>query len=147
MNEDEIGLIVKYCREMDALRILLREMSNRYGFLENVRFESLDDVLRFHRFLHMEMPNVTIFMCTGVPSCPDCDHVRQGVWAYLPQPSVQVMTVGGIISFIMETNQCCEHEVVSRIFKSGETLQILIKDARTGNETPATQTQRASHNN
>jgi hypothetical protein len=150
MNEDVSGLIIKYCREMDALRELLRKMREHYGFLESVRFESLNDVLRFQIFLQMQLPNVRIFMCTGVPSCAECDHLRQGVWAYLPQlagfPS-RIMTVGTIVEFIRETDQCCEHEVVTQIFKSGETLHILIKDDRFGETPPATQTRRAAHNN
>ena len=143
MNEDVIGLITRYCREMDALRTLLREMKEHYGFLESACFESLDDVLRFDIFLQMEL-NVNMFVCTGVPSCGDCNHLRQGVWVYLPQGP---MTVGTIVEFLRETNQCCEHEVVSQMFKSGETLQILIKDVRTRDAPSTTQTQRASDNN
>ncbi len=143
MNEDVIGLIIRYCREMDALRTLLRDMKKHYGFLESACFESLDDVLRFEVFLQMEL-NVNMFMCTGVPSCGDCDHLRHGVWLYISQDS---MSVGTIVEFLRESNQCCEHEVVSQMFKSGETLNILIKDVRTRDATSITQTQRASYNN
>jgi len=125
MCPDVEELIIKYCQEMDSLRSLLKDANQKYGFLNNVKFRDLDDVVSFTRLGQQELQGASLIMFSD-SEC-GCRKSRDtGVWFY---NSSQVLTVFSVLNFVRDSGLLCRHESVRGLQIQDDIVSVLTKTA------------------
>lgn len=128
MHQDVLALIRRYAHEMTVLESLLREFRAKFHYLEAVRFETLDDMVKFTCFANMRLNGVHVMQFLGLSAC-QC-HCHRDCFLYIYTESIftsNPMTMGNVFRFIEESEMVCEHEKVTGFVVSGETIYILMK--------------------
>ena len=129
MNPDVENLIQEYFIEMSILEAILENFREKYKYLDSVKFNSLDDLVKFSGFLNVELGGVRLIQFLGLSECR-CHCERDCfLWVFtdIILDNSRVMTMGQVLEFIERTDMICEHEQVAGFLVGDDIIHILVK--------------------
>ena len=128
MHPDVENLIQEYWIQMTILQGMLEAFQKKYHYLEDVQFQSLDDIVAFTNFMSCKLKDVHMIQFLGTSPCQCQCHRDCFLWVCTHSLlNDRVMTMENVLEFIEGSDMVCQHERVCGFVVEDQTIHVLVK--------------------